>query len=143
VTSFVIALVEDQVQGQQVKLCLEARGHIVSIASSFACATKLLASQKCDLIVSDVHLKNGGSVFDFLKEVKDDLRLKATPFVLISIEPTETARYIGHGLKIASQVIGAAQYLTFDKFDDSALYAEFSKFLEKKRPTKPVLVSRH
>ena len=71
----VIALLEDPARAEQMEICLEACGHSVTVITSFSKAKKVLVEQHCDLIISDVHLENGGNVFDFLRWVKDDFSL--------------------------------------------------------------------
>jgi CheY-like chemotaxis protein len=72
------------------------------------------------LIISDVHLQNGGSVFDFLKWVKKNPSTRDTPFVLLSTRPSELATYIEDGVKTAARVLGAALYITMEAFDANA-----------------------
>jgi CheY-like chemotaxis protein len=102
------------------------------------------------LIISDVHLENGGSVFDFLRWVKRHPIIRATPFVLFSCTPTSIAKYLEDGLKTSSRLLGAAKYITMDRFDsdefnrqiDSLLPAvENSKLRQAKRKTLEELIA--
>jgi hypothetical protein len=128
---------EHDSHAQLIKKGLEAAGHDVAIVDCFSKAKTLLESrcgtangqQVCDLIISEVHLGNGGSVFDFLKWVKDDPRLNAIPFVLLSLEPSDLAKYLSDGLRVAARFLGAATYISMDTFDAVLLNEELSIFL--------------
>lgn len=73
--TLVIALLEDPAQARTIKYCLEEAGHAVIVVENFSKA-KVVLEGRCDLILSDVHLRNGGNVFDFLKWVKREPLLK-------------------------------------------------------------------
>ncbi|MEW6505783.1 MAG: hypothetical protein AB1457_17630, partial [Chloroflexota bacterium] len=70
--ALIIALLEHLEQHAQVEDCLSEAGHAVLLVDSFSKAMVALQEQSIDLIISDVHLENGGSVFDFLKWVKSN-----------------------------------------------------------------------
>jgi CheY-like chemotaxis protein len=84
----------------------------------------IVQSQPVDLIISDVHLENGGSVFDFLSWIRKNRSTINTPFVLFSLEPTAMAQVVEHGVRIAARSLGAARYITMDTFDGRALLHE-------------------
>ncbi len=79
--ALIIALLEHPEQHAQVKGCLELAGHEVVFVDSFQRAKAVLREHYFDLIISDVHLENGGSAFDFLKWVKSKPALHPIPFV--------------------------------------------------------------
>ncbi|MBU6455530.1 MAG: response regulator [Cyanobacteria bacterium REEB67] len=110
--------------------CLDACGHRVTIITSFSQAKKVLDEERCDLIISDVHLENGGNVFDFLRWVKDDFSICDIPFIFLSVEPSELAKYLSDGLRISARLLGAAKYISMDRFDANRLADEISEFLE-------------
>ncbi len=91
--ALVIALLEDEEHAQRITPCLLSAGHEVIVAHGFVKAKALILDHACDLILSDVNLENGGSVFDFLKWLKSDPVLRAIPFVLLSIQPSDPAKY--------------------------------------------------
>ncbi len=68
--ALILALLEHPEQQTPVKRCLELAGHEVLFVDTFIRAKSVLKQHAFDLIISDVHLENGGSVFDFLKWVK-------------------------------------------------------------------------
>ena len=127
--ALVIALLEDHKQAQEIKSCLNAAGHTVILAENFKNAKVALLENRCDLILSDVHLQNGGTIFDFLRWVRSNPTLKPIPFVLLSIEPTEMASYLSDGVRVAARVFGATKYVSLAKFDPVELMAHLAEFL--------------
>lgn len=97
--------------------CLEHVGHNVTKVDTFHNAMEILRCADFDLIVSDVHLQNGGSVFDFLRWVKGDPHMSAVPFVCFSAEPPEVGRYLADGVRTAARALGAAKYVSMPQFD--------------------------
>ncbi len=127
--ALIVALMEHPEQHRLVKGCLEGAGHKVMVADSFVGAKTALQENSFDLIISDVHLENGGSVFDFLKWVKSNPKLKPIPFVLFSLEPTKLAKYLADGVQTAARTFGAAKYISMDKFDAEILIREITELL--------------
>lgn len=127
--ALIIALIEHPEEHAQVKRSLEQAGHEVVFVETFVRAKSVLKEHEFDLIISDVHLENGGSVFDFLKWVKSDPRLKPVPFVLLSLEPTKTAKYLADGVQTAARAFGAAKYIAMDKFDSEIFLQEIAELL--------------
>lgn len=116
-SALILALLEGEDNTNKVKSCLEDAGHEVFVVDTFAKAVILLSSQKIDLIISDVHLENGGSVFDFLRLVKKGERTCVIPFVLFSLQPTPTAKYLADGVRMAARSLGAVKYIEMETFD--------------------------
>ena len=104
--------------------CLEHVGHEVTKVDTFYNAMEMLRSKDFDLILSDVHLQNGGSVFDFLRWVKGDPHMCNTPFICFSAEPPEVGKYLADGVRTAARSLGAARYISMDHFDGPALLRE-------------------
>jgi CheY-like chemotaxis protein len=98
---------------------------------NFPEAIEFLRKQHVDLIISDVHLENGGNVFDFLRWVKENPSTKSTPFVLLSSEPTPRAKFFEDGLKTTARLLGAAKYISMDRFDSE----EFRKQIDALLPS--------
>jgi len=113
----------------------------VLVASDFIRAQALLCVQNVDLIISDVHLENGGSVFDFLRVVKWSERTAAIPFVLFSLKPTSVAKYLADGTRITARILGAVKYIEMDIFDSARFQQEINGLLalEKSVPVVPLL----
>lgn len=126
----ILALHEDDNNSYQVAQSLKRSGHKVIRCKKFTQAIKLLASQQVDLIISDVHLENGGNVFDFLRWVKGNPSTMGTPFVLLSSQPTLTAKYFEDGLRTTARMLGAAMYITMETFDSD----EFRKKIDSLLP---------
>lgn len=115
--ALILALLEAQNDTDQVKACLEDCGHEVFVVDAFAKAVVLLSAQKIDLIISDVHLENGGNVFDFLRLVKKGQWTCNIPFVLFSSQPTPMAKYLADGVRTAARSLGAVKYIEMESFD--------------------------
>lgn len=136
--TLIIALMEHPEQHAQVADCLSETGHAVCVVDSFAKAMEALQEQSFDLIISDVHLENGGSVFDFLKWVKSNPALNPIPFVLLSLQPTPMAKYLADGVQTAARTFGAAKYISMDKFDSTVLAREIAELLPSGGTAVPV-----
>ena len=108
---------------------LEHFGHVVYKADGFDGAMEILRQREVDLIIGDVHLQNGGSIFDFLRWVKGDPHMRAVPFVCFSTEPPEVPKYLKDGVRTAARALGAAKYMTMEKFDRVSFIAEIDWLL--------------
>jgi CheY-like chemotaxis protein len=113
----VLALLEHPEPMKLVGDSLEHFGHTVVKVNSFADAMETLRQQQVDLIIGDVHLQNGGSIFDFMRWVKGDPHMHEIPFVCFSSEPKEVPKYLSDGVRTAARSLGAARYITMEKFD--------------------------
>jgi len=96
---------------------------------------RVLQQSPCDLILSDVHLQNRGTVFDFLRWVKSDPQLKPIPFVLLSVEPSKMSKYLSDGVRVTARFFGAAKYISLDQFDPFTLMQELAEFLPEPDPS--------
>ena len=145
----ILALLELVENSHQVVESLEQAGHHIVACKDFTQAMEVLQSEPVDLIISDVHLENGGNVFDFLRCVKNNPATRKTPFIMFSSKPNAKAQYIEDGVRIAARVLGATMYMTMDNFDS----AEFSKQIElilpeisaatESRNAQPQLTDKH
>jgi CheY-like chemotaxis protein len=104
--------------------CLEHVGHIVTKVDTFHNAMDVLRITEFDLIVSDVHLQNGGSVFDFLRWVKGDPHMRNIPFICFSAEPPAVSKYLADGVRTAARSLGAARYISMETFDEAVFLRE-------------------
>jgi len=116
-TAKVLITMEHAHQRTLIGDCLEHVGHDVTKVDTFHNAMDILRNADFDLIVSDVHLQNGGSVFDFLRWVKGDPYMRATPFVCFSAEPPEIGKYLADGVRTAARSLGAARFITMERFN--------------------------
>ncbi len=113
--------------------CLEGVGHVVTMVETFHHAMEILRNKDFDLIVSDVHLQNGGSVFDFLRWVKGDPHTRPVPFVCFSAEPKEVSRYLFDGVRTAARALGAARYVSMPEFDGPDFLHEIEWLISAER----------
>ena len=127
--ALIIALLEHSEHVAEVRGCLDEAGHEVFVVDSFAKAIALLKEHSFDLIISDVHLENGGSVFDFLKWVRSREPFRSIPFVLFSLEPNQLAKYLADGVQTAARHLGASKYISMEKFDPVRLKTEIAELL--------------
>jgi CheY-like chemotaxis protein len=114
----VLVTMEHENDRNKIAACLERVGHEVTKVDTFHNAMEILRSKDFDLIVSDVHLQNGGSVFDFLRWVKGDPHMHSTPFVCFSAEPPEVGKYLADGVRTAARALGAARYISMETFNE-------------------------
>ncbi len=134
--SKIAALIELPENAFNVKVCFDEQATFeLCVFNNYETAKSALLVDHFDLIISDVHLENGGSVFDFLKWVKSQPRLRPIPFTLLSVQPTNIAKYIADGVSTAARTLGAAKYITMPKFDAVTLIEEISELL-------PVTISK-
>jgi len=129
----ILVTMEHEDQRRLIGDCLERVGHEVTKVDTFHHAMEILRSADFDLILSDVHLQNGGSVFDFLRWVKGDPYMRSTPFVCFSAEPPEVGRYLADGVRTAARSLGAARYITMDHFDGPALLHEIEWLIPERQ----------
>jgi CheY-like chemotaxis protein len=128
----ILALLERPEDPDAISESLRQSGHLVILARNFAQAKALLIVSPFDLIISDVHLENGGSVFDFLMWVKRYPHTMETPFVLFSSRRSEMAKYLDDGIKITARALGAAKYIAMDCFDAKDFREQIDSLLPKK-----------
>jgi CheY-like chemotaxis protein len=112
---------------------LEHFGHCVTKTATFHAAMEMLRNTDFDMIISDVNLQNGGSVFDFLRWVKGDPHMRAIPFVCFSAEPPEIGKYLHDGVRTAARALGSAKYITMEHFDATAFRHEIEWLLPLER----------
>lgn len=132
--ALIIALLEHPEDHEAFKACFERAGHAVLVVSSFQKAKAILKEHlnSFDMIVSDVHLENGGTVFDFLQWAKKSPKLHSIPFVLLSVKPSAEAKYLEDGVRTAARFLGAAKYVSMDKLDPDVLAQEIAELLPNK-----------
>lgn len=128
-TAKILITMEHEKQRKLIGDCLEGVGHEVVKVDTFHNAMEFLRKTTFDLIISDVHLQNGGSVFDFLRWVKGDPNMCATPFVCFSAEPPEIGKYLSDGVRTAARALGAARYVSMTDFDGPLLLREIEWLL--------------
>ena len=133
--ALILALLEKHSSSLQVKACLEDYGHQVFVVDTFRKALDLLSIQKIDLIISDVHLENGGTVFDFLRLVKKGQWTCEIPFVLFSSQPTPMAKYLADGIRTTARHLGAVKYIEMETFDAAQFQNHINGLLPPEKQT--------
>jgi CheY-like chemotaxis protein len=129
----ILVTMEHEDQRKLLGDCLEHLGHNVTKVDTFSHAMEFLRNADFDLILSDVHLQNGGSVFDFLRWVKGDPHMQAIPFVCFSAEPAEIGKYLRDGVRTAARSLGAARYITMEHFNAQLFLQEIEWLLPQKQ----------
>jgi CheY-like chemotaxis protein len=127
----ILALLELDENSVQVVKCLKRSGHTVIACETFTAAINILQRpHKSDLIISDVHLENGGNVFDFLRWLKEHPTAVTVPLVLFSFNPTLLAKHLEDGIRTSARLLGVAKYIRMDSFDSD----EFRKQIDSLLP---------
>jgi len=126
----ILALLESGENSDQVAASLNRSGHHVTVSKTFTNAIRMLQHQHFDLVISDVHLENGGNVFDFLRWVRRNASTRQTPFVMFSCQPTTLAKYVEDGVRTAARMLGSSKFITMHTFDSN----EFRKQIESLLP---------
>ncbi|MBY0357056.1 MAG: hypothetical protein K2W82_03570 [Candidatus Obscuribacterales bacterium] len=129
----ILALLEHTETMSLIADSLEHFGYVVLKANKFQGAMDILRSRQVDMIIGDVHLQNGGSIFDFLRWVKGDPQMRRVPFICFSNKPVDVPKYLSRGVRIAARALGAAKYIIMEKFDRAAFRTEIEKLLPQNR----------
>jgi len=127
----VVALIENKEMASDLRHCLTECGHEAVLAGSLTDAKAALANHP-DLVVSEVHLVNGGSVFDFLQFSKSQPAMSDIPFVLLSVKPSKVANVLRDSLLFTASHLGAAKYISMEEFDCATLVRELQEFFDGK-----------
>ncbi len=127
--ALILVLHENDENSLQVAESLERSGHKVLQSKNFSHALQILQNQYVDLIISDVHLENGGSVFDFLRRVRKNPCTKDTPFILFSSKPTSQAKFLEDGLRTTARILGASMFITMQTFDADEFCKQINSLL--------------
>lgn len=128
-TAKILVSMQHEDESKLVGDCLEHVGHDVTHATTFLNAMACMRNAEFDLIIADVHLQNGGSVFDFLRWVKGDPHTRELPFVCFSAKPLEIVSYLQDGVRTTASSLGAAKSITMEHFDGPLLLNEIQWLL--------------
>lgn len=141
----ILALLEQDENSALVIESLNQSGHTVLAAANFRDAISMLEAKRLDavvLIISDVHLENGGNVFDFLKWIRKNPQTEHTPFVMFSSRPTEAAKYMEDGLRTAARILGTSLYITMNIFDSVEFRRQIDSLLPRSDQTTSVKMEK-
>jgi CheY-like chemotaxis protein len=131
VSARILALLELTENSHQVVESLTLSGHNVIACDTFTKAVAILQQpHTIDMIISDVHLENGGNVFDFLRWLKVNSVANGTLLVLFSFRPTALAKHLEDGIRTSARMLGVAMYITMNSFDSD----EFRKQIDSLLP---------
>jgi CheY-like chemotaxis protein len=126
----ILALLELDENSQQVVESLTLSGHKVIACNTFTKAFAILQQPLgVNMIISDVHLENGGNVFDFLRWLKLNPVAHGVPLVLFSFRPTELAKYLEDGIRTSARMLGVAMYITMNSFDSDKFRKQIDSLL--------------
>ena len=125
----ILALLELDENSEQVVESLKDTNRRITVCKKFTKAIEILENKTCALIISDVHLENGGNVFDFLRWAKANPLTKDTPFVLLSCKPTKMAKYVEDGVRTTARLLGADLFLTYEHFDPVSFCGQIEPLL--------------
>jgi CheY-like chemotaxis protein len=131
--ALILALLENHENANEVKACLEECGHEVFVVDKFTKAIEILCSRKIDLILSDVHLENGGSVFDFLRRVKKGPNTSEIPFILFSLKPTPLAKHLADGVRTSARYLGSVKYIEMEVFNPAEFKEHINSLLSPEK----------
>lgn len=86
-----------------------------------------------DLIICAVHIDGTSdiSVFDLLKWAKGNPQVKRTPFLILDLQPSYTAKYLHDSVRLAGNAIGAAGYVVMEHFDARAFRKQIEFYLAR------------
>jgi CheY-like chemotaxis protein len=135
-SALILGLIEEYENSNQVVKSLELLGHQVVVVDTYTKAMAILEQpNSITLIISDVHLENGGNVFDFLRWIKRNQTTSHIPFVLFSSRPTDMAKHLEDGLRTSARMLGAAMYISMHQFDSTIFGKMISSLLPKTQTT--------
>jgi CheY-like chemotaxis protein len=141
VTAHILAVLNRNETANQISASLHLSCQSVILAATFFKAMDILRSDKIDLIIADIRVQDDeseySSVFDFMRWVKGDPLLRSIPFVCLSLEPI-LDQTLFDGVRIAARSLGAARYLTMEKFDPALFRAEIELLLPGSRRSNPM-----
>jgi CheY-like chemotaxis protein len=89
--------------------------HRLHFVSDVPAAMKFLNNSQIDLIIARVHLEEG-NVFEFIRAIKENIKLKNIPLVCFCGSRSEIAHTIDHTLARVSAVFGVDRYISLDRY---------------------------
>ncbi|HEY9791752.1 MAG TPA: response regulator [Candidatus Obscuribacterales bacterium] len=119
-------LEENRRQFEQVKQCLQERGHKAWQADKAASAFDFLSQYGVDVIISAINLENS-DVFEFLRRVKESEKLKKIPVVFFCADEELGQRYATAVITKAGKTLGARKYILLPQFDGNRFWDELEE----------------
>lgn len=127
----ILVLLEKHEESHQVHRCLVLAGHQVVLTSTFDEAIAVLREKQFNLIISEVHLENGGSVFDFLRWVRTHRAIGEIPFVLLTTKSTQIGKYLEDGVRTTARMLGASRFIVMDSFNANEFRKQIDSLISK------------
>lgn len=124
----ILVLQELQENVVNLRQSLEPSGHELVVVSTINAAMHQLKEDQFDMIICAVFLENE-SVFDFLKNCKNDLVYRTIPFVFYCYKTSKFARSVRDGLQIAARTLGAERYVIMESFNAHVLRSQVEECL--------------
>ena len=120
---------------EQLKSTCKKCGYAVVGSTTIAEAWSFLnGKDHVDVIVCAAHLEEE-SMFQFLKDVRDNERHGKAAFLILSLEPGEAGARMDRSTERAGMLLGADGYMVMPVFDAPELLAQ----IEKIQPLIPML----
>jgi CheY-like chemotaxis protein len=126
----ILALLESGDSAVHVIDSLELSKYEIVRCTNFTEAITILKGEhNIDLIISEVHLQNGGNIYDFMRWVRDNPSTKDVPFVLFSLNPSNLAKYLEDGTRTTARLLGANRYISMETFDSASFRRQIASHL--------------
>lgn len=139
--SQILVLEEDSAFYEQLKTCLEAKGHRTWRVASVEEGHQFLSRYEVALIISGLRLESA-DVFQFLRSVKSDDATKNIPFVFVSCNPDHVDRFATESIRRAGMSLGACKYILSTKFDANRFWESLEHCLPASASKRDALGSR-
>lgn len=124
----IVIVEEDAVVLQQLKQCLEAKGHLVWHFTNTAEALVFLNQYEPGLIICSVCVTNTDSI-DFLRTLKNSPFSQKVPFVFYCAQPEQQHQYITDARMKSAKILGAKKYIINSDFNANAVWEQLQDCL--------------
>lgn len=130
-----ILFLDSAEHGEQLKTACKECGYVVIGSTTIQEAWAFLdGKDHVDVIVCAAHLEEE-SMFQFLKDVRDNERHGDAAFLILSLEPGEAGTRMDRSTERAGMLLGADGYLLMPVFDATELVVQ----IQKHQPRIPML----
>lgn len=119
----ILVIEEDRREFEQIKQCVEAKGHKLWRAANGAEATQFLQQYEVAVILSAINLEDM-DVFEFLRSVKSNEQLRNIPFIFYCTDQARHDRYGTKVIQAAGKALGARKYILLSQFNANQFWDE-------------------